>query len=371
MLKHRDTDDLNNAVRRFRGSKYDFIGLVNASSPSDEVWTGTNSAGFCIMNTASYNIKDDDVPADRMDREGKLMYVALGLCRTLSDFETVLDTLPRPLGVEANFGVMDAYGGAAYYEVNNHGWVKFDVAASEAGYRVVTNFSESGRPEDRLGYERYLTASSIMSGLMSSEKADIDHTVLFGNVSRSYRHELLGLDLNEGRGLTDTGLAVDQDFIPRRITSASIVLEGVAPGEDPHHTVMWTILGYPGCGAAVPLMVGESDILPEYVLPAEDGGHSRICDVSMHVKDSFVFRFNVSNGRRYFDALALLKGRDGRPALLDCCRSAEKAINEKFDGIYSEWVSGNIGDKEFYGAYSLLTPSFYDEYLSNFAVFLK
>lgn len=61
-----------------------------------------------------------------MDREGELMYKALLECKNLSDFETFLDNYPRPVGVEANFGVIDAEGGAAYYEVNNTRWVKVD-----------------------------------------------------------------------------------------------------------------------------------------------------------------------------------------------------------------------------------------------------
>ena len=52
---------------------------------------------------------------------------ALATCRTLADFEKMLDKYKRPMGVEANFGVIDAEGGAAYYEVNNDSWTKIDV----------------------------------------------------------------------------------------------------------------------------------------------------------------------------------------------------------------------------------------------------
>lgn len=40
------------------------------------------------------------------------MRKALRVCKTVQDFEHFLDTLPRPMRVEANFGVIDAYGGA-------------------------------------------------------------------------------------------------------------------------------------------------------------------------------------------------------------------------------------------------------------------
>lgn len=63
MLKHRDTGELNNRMEWFQGPGYSFIGLVNSPSRGGEVWSGVNSAGFCIMNTATYDLKDDDVPA--------------------------------------------------------------------------------------------------------------------------------------------------------------------------------------------------------------------------------------------------------------------------------------------------------------------
>ena len=154
MYKHRDTGHLDNYIGWYKGEKYTFIGLVNSNVKDGEVWTGTNSAGFSIMNTATYDLKDDDVPEDQMDREGIVMYKALSVCQTLADFENLLNTLPRPMGVEANFGVIDAFGGAAYYEVNNHSWVKFDVndpQVAPLGYLVVTCLHPSGLPAFRSG----------------------------------------------------------------------------------------------------------------------------------------------------------------------------------------------------------------------------
>ncbi len=146
MLKHRDTGQLNNRIERFQGPKYGFIGLTNSDRDQGEVWSGMNDAGFCIMNTAAYNFKDDDVPAEQMDREGIVMYGALGVCATVDEFEEYLSSLPQPWGVEANFGVIDAFGGAAYFEANNHLYVRHNVEDTPDGYLVVTNWCESGRP---------------------------------------------------------------------------------------------------------------------------------------------------------------------------------------------------------------------------------
>jgi hypothetical protein len=73
MFKNRDTDCLDNRVERYQGKNYAFIGLVNAPRKTGEVWAGINEAGFCIMNTASYNIKDDNVPDKQMDDFRRVM----------------------------------------------------------------------------------------------------------------------------------------------------------------------------------------------------------------------------------------------------------------------------------------------------------
>lgn len=374
MLKHRDTGELNNRIEYFNGPAYSFIGLVNSPSEGGEVWTGTNSTGFSIMNTASYNIKDDDISYDDMDKEGVLMYKALGICRTVEDFAHFLDTLSRPMLVEANFGVIDAEGGAAYFEVNNYKYVRFDVE----DYRIVTNFSTSGRYEDYSGYERYLTATQIFEEIApkAGKKFDLTPSDIFNSFSRSYRHALLGIDYvkdyNKLSRKTDfTGVAVDQDFIPRSITSASIVIEGVKPGEDPSHTVMWTILGYPACSVAVPLLVADSDRIPSFMKKTGDSSNCLLCDTAMKIKKDNIFVFDISNGSHYLRVDAIVKGRDGKPALLDCCRKAEDEINASFSEIFGKWKSGEMTDARFYEEYDSRAASFIDMYFKHFALFAK
>ena len=53
------------------------------------------------MNTASYNLRDanDGVDDKEMDREGELMFKALGECRTIEDFEKFLKKYKKPFGV--------------------------------------------------------------------------------------------------------------------------------------------------------------------------------------------------------------------------------------------------------------------------------
>lgn len=112
MWKNRDTNDLNNRVERIvaHDGLMEFVALFDARDLRDTAaWMGFNEAGFAIMNTASYNLNGND-GVKNMDREGELMRYALERCKTVDDFERLLQTLPKPLGVEANFGVIDARG---------------------------------------------------------------------------------------------------------------------------------------------------------------------------------------------------------------------------------------------------------------------
>jgi len=221
MFKHRDSSCQDVAVEYFQGERYRMMCLVNADWRTNplakvtpgtrEAWAGENETGFAIMNTATYDLKDDDIPSEMMDREGVFMYRALEICSSLEDFEHYLDTLSRPMEVEANFGVIDEFGGAAYYEVNNHSWVKFDVNREPLGYRVVTNFTTTGRVEDRKGVDRYVKAHRILAST-DVPMSEWDHDFLIRNISCS-------------------GAPIMRD-----ITSCAIVFEG---------KTMWASLGKP------------------------------------------------------------------------------------------------------------------------------
>ena len=370
MFKHRDTGELNNRIAHFQGEKYAFMGLVNSPVIDGEVWAGMNAAGFCIMNTASYNLREDSLDC-KMDREGELMYHALGNCATLVDFETWLTTYPQPWGVEANFGVIDAQGGAAYYEINNHRWIKYDVNLEANGYCVVTNFSFAGREEEYEGWERYLTANAIMQDKFSRERemTAVEAIDLF---SRQYRHELLGVDYTADNA---PEYVVDQDFIPRRITSAVICFEGVKAGGKPQYTIMWSALGYPACAVAIPLLLNEKS-LPAYMAARNakaKGGvawHSELCDASLKIKDQWAFPLHVSNGQRYLAAKTILLGTSGKPALLTCTRKVERNIEQDFLPLYQQWEEGALSDQAFFKWYDQIAKQWLKNYYSDFAPYL-
>ena len=291
LWKHRDASDLNNRIVHFEaeGGKLEFVGLVNGvDTMANEVWAGYNTSGFAIMNTASYNLKNDT--SSLSDREGVVMKQALGECRTVEDFARLLYSLPRPIGVEANFGVVDALGGAAYFEVNSYEVFRYDVKDSPDGYLLRTNYSVSGRPNEGYGYIRYDNAARLFS--RATSERSITPEWITGICSRSFYHTLLGRDFT-----TDTWV-VDQDFIPRRSTSASVVIEGVKSGESPVFTTMWTMLGYPPCSVVLPVWIGCEYGVPTLLQGSEDSVRSPLCEWSNRLKNK-VFSLERGSGPHY------------------------------------------------------------------------
>ena len=346
LLKHRDTGELNNRIEYFQGPKYGFLALVDSPSEGGVAWSGSNNAGFSIINTASYNLKDDDVPSSMMDREGELMYKALGVCKNLKDFEYFLDTLSRPMGVEGNFGVIDAEGGAAYYEVNNHKWNKLDVNDPEVapnGYFIVTNFSYTGREDEGMGYIRNCNTTYNVENYVLKEGGKVDPQWIFENISRSFYHSLLEVDWRKDQELA-SGWFIDQDFVPRRSSSASMVFQGVKPGEDVSKTVMWTILGYPPLGVAVPMVVANGENIPSFMVKSESSENAQMCDMVLELKKN-VFPVKRGNGNKYF-RFNYLYNKEGT-GYSQQLKEVENYIFDKFDRDLSPKKLNTLYDEYF------------------------
>lgn len=255
LWKHRDTSDLNNKVVKIESeSGLDYVALFNQSDTlCEQAWIGFNECGFAIMNTASYNLKADTVK--EMDKEGLVMAKALEVCRTVHDFEEFLKCEQKPLGVEANFGVIDANGGAAYFETGNFNFKRLDVDSIV----VRTNYSHTGRVDEGYGYVREASAELLLKPFVATRS--LSPSVFTEILSRSFYHSLMGEDF----ALCGLEYIVDRDFIPRRISSASVAIEGVTHSDDSQMTTMWTVLGYPPCGVVRPVWIFEGGIPSEVI----------------------------------------------------------------------------------------------------------
>ena len=312
LWKHRDTSSIDNKVEYVAPSAegYGYTGLFNASDKDlKECWTGFNSEGFAIMNTASYNIKDDNVPQKKMDKEGLLMTRALRTCVTVDDFARLLERLPRPMGVEANFGVIDATGAGAYFETNNDSYIRINLEDSPEHFLVRTNYSHEGRPGEGFGFIREANAIHLLAPAV--ERKEVTPEFLTETISRSFYHSLIGKDMAEG---VDEGWIIDQDFIPRYKSCATIVIEGCVPVEKGINKpsgkdyVMWTGLGYPPCADIYPVTEGPDGVDPD-LRGIQKSGHSKASDLSKKRRDE-VFPRKFDNGDKYI-RLSKLRNPEG------------------------------------------------------------
>lgn len=305
LWKNRDTSAVDNKVEYIAGKdgKYSYVALFNASDRNcEEAWIGMNEMGFAIMNTASYNLKDDKVPQSDMDKEGYLMSQALSCCRTVDDFQSFLDNYPKPMGVEANFGVIDAEGNGAFFETDNYKYTKFDLADAPDGILIRTNFSISGRKNEGYGQIRYANAEHLLAPYAAN--GTITAELLTEDVSRSFYHDIYATDF----ATAGKRWVVDQDFIPRYKTTASVVIEGIEPVKDvteltaddiaPHY-IMWTAMGYPPCAETFPVWCSPDGVDP-VLRGLADNGHSQQCD-KVKARRNDVFHIRDGNRDKYID----------------------------------------------------------------------
>ena len=284
-----------------KGEKYDFIADVNSDNFPElkEAWIGTNSAGFALMNTQSYNLVDVRDGEERGAANGRIIYRALEVCATVEDFCHFLDTISKPSLIEANFGVIDAQGGAAMFEVDYYKYVMYDAnnpKDAPYGYIARTNFSFAGEVNRGAGYVRYMEADRVL--MRASATGGVTPQGIFNDLSRSFRNGMLDIDLRSGEfnRPQGSGWFVDQDFIPRRSTSCSVVVQGVRPDEKAELTTMWTLLGYPPTGIAVPLWVkGADKSLPSTVCLDKACAVAPLSDWSLRLSDN-VFCYNQGMG---------------------------------------------------------------------------
>ncbi len=307
LYKNRDTGTLDNALVYFTDGKYDYIGLVDSKeSWKREVWGGYNSAGFAIMNSAAYNNNTGDT-TKLADREGEVMKMALATCATLADFEKMLTDMPVPIGVDANFGVIDARGGAAYYETGNYGFIKIDAndpSVAPFGLLIRTNHSFTGSPDVGFGYIRYEAASRALNLAVAQKKLNPQY--LLNSTSRNLVNSLTNVNLREDMPATaaDATFRYFEDFIPRTSSASVILVVGAAKGEDPSNAMMWTLTGFPLTTVAVPVWVSAGKSMPA-VVSMKENMHAPLCDAAMVLKRQ-LFPITRGSGGKYMNVALLL-----------------------------------------------------------------
>ncbi len=309
LWKHRDTSASNNFLYRVeQPGKIGFVGLFNGADELnlDEAWMGMNDAGFAIMNTVAYNLPANE--PDWIDREGVVMSMALASCRTVDDFERLLKQLPRPMGVRTNFGVIDAEGNGAYFETDDYNYERFDLKDAANGILIRTNYAYSGIPNEGMGYIRHKNVEDLLDTQLGSRS--ITPASLTEGLSRSFYNSVTGFNGAD----SSESWTIDQDFIPRHSSTASIAIEGIKPGENISNMIMWANLGYPPCSHVVPVTLTS---IPEEAGPNADSGAYSPAGLDASVRMLEVFPIYRGSGSRYvnLDAVRAISDEQYRISL--------------------------------------------------------
>ncbi len=333
LWKNRDADDKNNQVVFCDDGKFPYIGIVNEGDAAGmEIWAGLNGAGFACMNAASYNLSKEDTKG-----EGRFMKLALQSCASVADFEALLDrTAITPRDVSANFGAIDAKGGAAYFEAGPKGYKRYDAndpAVAPKGYLVRTNFSDSGDAKEGTGFLRYSRAVALIEGLLKA--GPLDAQSLLKTVARDVTNERVN-SFAGGPAAGNRAWAYTGDSICRWDTASLFLAVGAKPGQDARLAHAWVIPGMPLSGAAVPVWPSAGEVPAELKV---SNGPCALADSFKRVK-TILYPDSRGDLARYMDmrayngpAMPVLSGLLAEESLsFDETRKAMDAWQKDFPG---------------------------------------
>lgn len=368
MLKTRDQgpNNFNTNIKFHRRGKYDFISMgptpwVEAAKIRS-TGGGMNSMGFCVASLTTHSFPNDTIRIKGRGSAAIELY-ALANCASIEEFDQYLSTLPHPLACRFNLGVIDALGGAAFYEFGNDTWVKYDVndpAVAPDGWRCCTNFSFSGDDPTNGGVDRYDDCVEIMKSF--KKNADGKYEITPGELTDICGRSMINVKkgLNDGNVVSES--INDKGMISYWRTSNLIVFQSVASSTDPKFSVMWTALGHPRCSPLIPLVPSLGDTLPLYIdnPPAKE---AEIFSLVMKISDKYLYHYGDAGKSRDFDV------RNARE-LRKCCSEAEAAINDLFIPLHRKWETGEITDAAFREEYLKQTGEYLNIFRKAFAAYL-
>lgn len=369
LWKHRDTWAIQNKIVQFNDGKYTCMGLVNSKDTLNKsIWIGYNEMGFAIMNSASYNLNSDTLA--QSGQEGRLMKIALQNCATVDDFQALLDSLKRPILLEANFGVIDAQNQAAYFELGNFNYTKFDANDPELapdGYIIRTNHSLSGTPDVGGGYIRFLTASEVFSSAL--EANELTYQTIIQKASRNLTHGLTGTNLNQYAGLPGNTpkYVYFNDYIPRSGTSSSCIVQGIRKGEAQELTTMWSVVGFPLTSVVTPAWISQETELPEVVSYNETLRNSPLSYFSMQLKED-VYSFTKGSHASYYIDINQVINADGS-GYVQLVTPFENELVHTYEQALEKWRRKNrIDQRELEKLYAQIDSQIFSFYEKNFGL---
>ena len=302
LWKNRDTDDIQNKLAFLSEGPLAAVAMVTHGITAS-VWMGVNESGFAIENSNS-----TDLEGASNAENGSFMKRALLNCATVAEFEALLvETNSSGRLTQANYGVIDATGAAAIFEVGNHTFRKYDAAdPSDApnGFIVRTNFAFTGDGSGH-GQVRYDRAVELLTG--AALAGTLAHDFLLRRAARDLKNDVIDpypLPYEGSQDSLPPGYIKTVNSISRSTTRSSAVFRGILAGEEPRLTTMWAILGEPVCAVALPVWPLAGSV------PAELGGQATapLCNAAL-ARKAACYPLAASPG--YINTFVLDDGQGG------------------------------------------------------------
>jgi hypothetical protein len=273
--KNRDATNPNEAVRYLTDGRFPYLALIEPGNTA-QVWAGVNAAGFGIMNSNSDNMGGGD---ENGINDGILMKLALRTCAGIGDFQRLMDSLvPYGFAVPCNVGVLDSSGAAAFFETGPDFYVRVDADSQPQRYLLRATFSLCRDTAGQGSGSRYLRAVELVS--QAAQQGPLALDFLIDQLSTdlgAVGFDPYPLPYRGAVGTLPPGFLWTSATINRQPTRAAIFIAGRRPGDPRSFPTMWTVLGQPAEGIAVPLWVGAHSV-PDNLC---DVPQSTICDSAL------------------------------------------------------------------------------------------
>lgn len=285
LWKNRDCGDEEQEYHYVDNGNIPFIGLTYANT-TNRYFAGMNATGFAVENSTVYNLDFANGY-----NAGYIMKLALETCRSVDDFEAILDSTDS-LGRRdcSDFGVIDAFGGAAIFEAGRYHFTRYDAVDDDDGFLIRANFAYSGSDtsgnNDSYGIHRHDRAKQLWKS--ASDEGNLTPLYIYQNVVR----DLTSRDCDPYplpfEGYYDSGWQTwpwghvpHTSAINRSSTQSVFLAQGVAEDSDPADAVIWAMGGSPlGC-IFTPLWVRAGSIPSQY----DSIDLPDICRIGIDIKD--------------------------------------------------------------------------------------
>lgn len=349
----------NNEVKYNTSYTYKFICVANAGT-STYAWMGVNEHGFAIVNSNSTDLTDNGSGPSN----GAFMRNALGNCRTVTEFQALLDkTNNSGRSTHANFAVIDTIGAAAIFETSGTSYWRYNAGETSKGYIVRTNFAKNGG--GTAGTQRYDRSNVLIDNFISGDSLNYKSILRyqmrdFVDTNGEDKAPIPYAGTWEGNayGYIGTNLS-----ICRYSSVSATVIHGTTPNEPAGFSTMWNLLGNPAVTIAVPYWpVCETPGIADGTVSA------KLCDIALDIKDDL---FDLASSGQYVDTYKLRNAEGG--GLWAYTFPYEDKNFSYVDSLMEEWGHESLPTQDMHSTEENIALSTYKYllYLYNYRSYLS